>query len=396
VKIGAEKPDNNLNIKIYNSANTAISILFVLICLLHYFSQRPLWLDEGFIYQNLTEYSDSQLLGPLKHAQAFPRGHLFLSKYTSVAFDYHVLALRFLPLIFMITAFFLWSKVYVRNFSNHWAALLAVFSFVVSYKMTYYAAELKPYAMDVLAIILFFYFFQYQNLYKDKAVDSKLFLLSVILPFLCWMSYAGIFLFWIIGLNYLLMIRTNKKLIGVLIANIIASIFSLSILYQFDLKYSMNNSMFEYWGSYLICTDNVGCFFDTFFEGFKRLATYWFGYTKLHTKLSVIFIPFLLFSLIQFGFKNWKEDKFKIHSIDSLGFILFFELFVMGIFKIYPFTGGRITLFLAPFVFYFILKAIQSLRKIHWLESFFLLYYGAFCLFCLGTSLYKYFSLYFP
>lgn len=80
--------------------------IFIGLCLLHYFSQRPLWLDEGFVYQSLTTYSYEQIFGPLKTQQAFPRVHLSLIKFVSENAHYHLWAVRLCSLIAMITAFF--------------------------------------------------------------------------------------------------------------------------------------------------------------------------------------------------------------------------------------------------------------------------------------------------
>ena len=70
-----------MNLKDSCRVQTACLILFLFLCFLHFFSQRPLWLDERFILKNMQELSYPQVFGPLKYSQAFPRLHLLIIKF---------------------------------------------------------------------------------------------------------------------------------------------------------------------------------------------------------------------------------------------------------------------------------------------------------------------------
>jgi glucan phosphoethanolaminetransferase (alkaline phosphatase superfamily) len=73
------------------------------------------------------------------------------------------------------------------------------------------------------------------------------------------------------------------------------------------------------------------------------------------------------FALIAIGKSFWvslKDNKGKILDISSICGVLIIELFILGVFKIYPFTGSRITLFIAPFIFFMIVQGIYLVRKI--------------------------------
>ena len=85
---------------------------FIALCALHLLSQRPLWLDEAFVYQNIIHLSYAELFGPLKPAQSFPRVYLCIVKWIGSLFVNHVVALRFLSFVFMITAYMVWKKLY--------------------------------------------------------------------------------------------------------------------------------------------------------------------------------------------------------------------------------------------------------------------------------------------
>jgi len=386
-----------LNNQAVNKILIALTIVYAVLCLLHYFSQRPLWLDEGFVFKNISELTYYHIFhGPLKNSQVFPRFQLSIVKFLSEIFNHHLLALRFISLISMMTAFFLWIKIYRREFKEDVLFLLAVFSFVSAYYMSYYAAELKPYAFDVFSVAAFCTYFSYQKGFESKTPTKTLYLLSALLPFLLLFSYASLFVFWIGAYNFLLLLKRNRELISVFLLNGFVSLLCLTWLYYFDLQHSRNPHIQSYWESYFLCTESVLCFGDTLFEGIKRLSTFWFAHfdVKAFVVMGVIFIPFLLFGLIQYGFGRWKKDNYQIFHADVLTFIMLMELFILGVLRIYPFTGERITLFFAPFIFLMLIKAFDSLKRIAILHKFFLSYFAVYCLFALIHTLGKYLSLY--
>ena len=112
-------------------------IWFVFLCLLHYFSFREFWLDETFILNNLKNLSFSQLIGPLKNCQAFPRAYLFIIKFFAESFNYNILSLRFFPLISMLLAFLIWIKIYRKIFSFSWDFFLILLSYLILHLIHY-------------------------------------------------------------------------------------------------------------------------------------------------------------------------------------------------------------------------------------------------------------------
>ncbi|MCK5632285.1 hypothetical protein KAH94_00890 [bacterium] len=166
------------------------------------------------------------------------------------------------------------------------------------------------------------------------------------------------------------------------------------VLNNVDLRYSISACSRNYWSPYFIQVDSWGCFFETLGEGLRKLVTYWYGTSKLHVQIAIGCIPVFIFGLFRHGFVLWKKEKFNIFSVGSLAFVLFFEMIILGVLKKYPFVGSRLTLFYAPFVFYLIVKAIDSMKKIPALHVFYVSYYFGFCIFCAGTSFLEYLKLY--
>jgi len=167
-------PDRlNTKEKIYKTVITLCVVWFIFLCFLHYFSQRALWVDEVYILNNLKNFTPLQLFGDLERKQVFPRVYLFGIKLLSQQFSYHVFSLRLFSLIAMLSAFFVWARVFKNNLSGRRAYVIAIAGFVCSYKMSYYAAELKQYSMDVLVAGLFCLYLTCQKKLVDREPSKK-------------------------------------------------------------------------------------------------------------------------------------------------------------------------------------------------------------------------------
>lgn len=161
-----------------------------------------------------------------------------------------------------------------------------------------------------------------------------------------------------------------------------------------DVRHSITVPGVDYWKGKFICTDSFLCFWDRFGDGVKRLVIHWIAEIKPIRYAASIFIPFCMFALFRFGFSALKKDRLKIFTLDALSLVLFGELFILGILKLYPFTGERITLFLAPFMMYMILRGLDGLIRQPLIRRVLLSYFTLFYLLCLGRTLLRYLELY--
>lgn len=361
--------------------------LFAFLCGLHYSSARPLWLDEEYVFKSIEQLSFRESFGRLVGAQVFPRVHLVSIKALGQLFNNHLLSLRFFSLVFMLSAFTIWSRIFRNSFKNNNLFLLAVFSFVCSYRLIYYGAELKPYSMDVLVVGCFCLYACWQGNFRKQTPSTQLYIGAALLPFLMFFSYAGLFVFWMPAHNFMCLVRKNKSLVPVLVLNLVISLLCFSLYCWIDLRHSVHQvEIYSYWESYFISLESVGGFFSTFGEGFQRIVTHWFGTEKIHYKILIPFIPLVMISIFNNGIKPLIKDNLKILSVGSFGFILLAELFVFGMLRIYPFTGSRITLFLAPVIIYFIVKGIADCQRTKVLYFGLFSYFLIYCTFCLGNS----------
>lgn len=292
----------------------------------------------------------------------------------------------------MLLAFFIWFKIYRDRLSLETNFLLVLFSFISSYELVYYAAELKQYSLDVLVVGLFCLYLSYQQRFENKKPTLNFIISTIFLPFLIFLSYASLFVFWLVIINFLLNIRKNKDLFSLATIYTFLSVTCFLFAYSIDIRYNLaENCLFHYWRDYFLNTDSFYHFLKSFGEGLQRLVVWPFGNDVLVKRIGSFFIPFFLFALFAPGLN---KKKLRIYTIDVLGLVIFLELFVLGVLKKYPFTGERITLFFAPIVFFMIVKGINLFKKYKPLYAISSALYVMFLVSCALNSFFKYLKLY--
>lgn len=368
---------------------------FVILCALHFLSDRPTWLDENIVLKSVKNFSYARIFGVLAYEQIYPRVHLVIVKFLAELFDFHTYAIRLTAFLSMMGALWVWARIYKKEVRVVDGIVMCLLAFVCSYRLVYYAAELKPYATDVLCVGLYvLYILRLQNIHS-RAIQLWEYGVVCLLPFLNLFGYATIFIFWILPFNLILMALYDRRYWRLALTSCVATALSLGVMYVTDLQFMLNNSSTKSrnWESYFVCSESIGCFFSTFGEGAKRLVTYWFGNHKIFVQFSVIFIPFAWFAAFKYGIQSLWRERGKALTLDALGLVLLAELFFFGLFHKYPFTGERITLYLAPFMFYFIYRGIAAIKDRR-IKTFFMCYYIAFCVVCLFNTLFAQISLY--
>ncbi|MBF0531615.1 MAG: hypothetical protein HQL23_00795 [Candidatus Omnitrophica bacterium] len=372
----------------------ALGGIFLLIAAAHLFSNRHLWEDEWYVYRNIGWHSYGRLFKVLDPVQSFPRIYLALIKYTAGLFHFSAVALRFPSFLCMIGAAGLWIGIYRRELPSLSARLTAGLLFVASYRLTYYAAELKPYSMDVLAAALYaLYFLRWKN--PGAPAPRQELLWVVALPFLMFFSYAALIFAWIVP-AHLLWKKFIRQQDASLFFYAAVSFLAVSVcFYWIDLRFSITTPGLDYWHSYFVRVDSLGGFLSSFGEGAKRLATAWWGTTKALPRAASPFVALAYYTLFRRGWNAFKANGFTVNRVESLGLLVFAALFVLGIFHKYPFTGERLTLFFAPFVCYYLAWALEDLRQCRTMYCIMSAYTWGICLWALMDEIGWYGRLYF-
>jgi uncharacterized membrane protein len=131
----------------------ALGLLFRI---LHYLSNRSLWLDEAMFARNILDRSPLELLRPLSYHQPAPVLVRLLIDTATVLFGPTELALRLVPLLASLASVFLCFFIGKTFLDKRFLVVcMSIFSF--SYPLVYYAQEVKPYAIDVAVALTLIY-----------------------------------------------------------------------------------------------------------------------------------------------------------------------------------------------------------------------------------------------
>jgi hypothetical protein len=347
---------------------------FMMLVVLHYFNQRPLWLDEACVFESIKQYKPAELFQlTLLKTQAFPRLHLWIIQRLTDIFGSSVLVLRFMSFAAMTTAFWLWMIWAKRQWADERFQLTFALCWASSIPLIYYGAELKPYSMDVLASVLLLWALDKQS----KAV--------VWFPLMGLVSYPALFLSFIPLYNLALSgWRKGKWQRMFQYLAVLAGV--VAFVYLFDLRHSNKSLLESYWHEYFISFGSPSKFFKTFGEGINNLISRWFAETPKWVRgASRLFMGAgLLYIVINFG-KQFKAQRFLFASGLTLAAGIFVELMLLGALRQYPFSVPRMSLFFAPFL---LAAAVQF---IVWLKTqniqIYRLYHTVFIIYLVYISL---------
>ncbi len=360
---------------------------YLLLITVHYFNQRPLWNDEACVLANIQNLRPREILSqPLTHVQQFPRLYLLLIQKISAAWDRSLLSLRFLPFVFMSTAFLVWLRLAGDVLQKERDHLTFVLCWAASMPLIYYAAELKQYSMDVLAVGLFLLFSTRQQ--KIKAENPSVYpVLLALLPLLGFFSYA-IFLMFVFPLFNSLRLQGPKK--NNVLIYLSSCVTVIALVYWFDMRIGNGAALREYWHDYFISFASVGEFFKTFGEGVNNLVSRWFSDFPKWVRMPARFFMAFGFVYMILGFrKAFKKDGQMFIAVGTVALVVFIELALLGALKVYAFSVPRTSLFFCPMLLLLTVQALGIVRE-RWKYVYWPVQIGfwAYLLFvCAGISL---------
>ena len=126
--------------------------LGILIRLLRFGLQHPLWSDEAFLTFNLINRDFEQLTHPLDYQQVCPLLFLWAEKAIGLAIGFSEWSLRLLPTIASIASLFLFRHVAGRLLRGL-ALVVAVAFLAIAFTPIRHGGEIKPYAIDFLVAL---------------------------------------------------------------------------------------------------------------------------------------------------------------------------------------------------------------------------------------------------
>jgi hypothetical protein len=127
--------------------------LGVVLRLFRYGRHFPLWGDESFVAVNFIARGYRELLQPLEYGQICPALFLWIERFVVNHLGFSEWSLRLFPLVCGVASVWLFRSV-AASLVGGLPLLLSVAIFAVSFHPIRHAAEVKPYASDLLAALV--------------------------------------------------------------------------------------------------------------------------------------------------------------------------------------------------------------------------------------------------
>ncbi len=164
--------------------------LGVLLRIGRYAMDYPLWWDEAFVAVNLIRRDYLALLRPLDYGQVCPALFLWAELTVVKLLGFSEWTLRLFPLVCAILSVVLFRRM-AGSVVRGVPLLLAVAIFAVAYHPIRHAADVKPYASDLLvALALLTLAFEW---WREPQRDGRLWALAAVAPIAIALSHPAVF-----------------------------------------------------------------------------------------------------------------------------------------------------------------------------------------------------------
>jgi hypothetical protein len=344
-------------------ATWAFVAIGILLRVIRYALNFPLWCDEAFLAANLIGRSYRDLLNPLEYLQICPILFLWIEHSVVNFLGFSELSLRLFPLLCGVASvplFFYTASRVVRGAP----LLLAVGIFAVSVYPIRHAAEVKPYASDLLlalgmlALAL--------DWLRARERTSRLWALAVFAPVALALSFPAIFVAGGISAGLAVAVwktgRWRVKLpflvFNIAAATTFGALFLVSIGAQDEPTVLY---MRGYWATSFPPLDN---FAELVRWMFKVHTGRIFAYPREGRTLSSLIFLFIAIAAVVL----WRRRQ---RAVLATCLVPFFLALLAAAFKRYPYGGeARLMQFVAPSICLLAgLGAATLLRAIPWPES---------------------------
>jgi hypothetical protein len=185
--------------------------LGVLLRVVRYALNYPLWSDEAFVAANLLTRGYGDLLRPLDYGQICPVLFLWAERFVVGRLGFSEWTLRLFPLVCGVAGLLLFRRVaetVARGLPL--ALVLAVGVFAISAPPIRYASEVKPYASDLLAALLLLA--PALAWLNDRERTGRLWVLAVVAPLALALSHPAVFVAGGLGLGLAAAVwRTGRR-----------------------------------------------------------------------------------------------------------------------------------------------------------------------------------------
>jgi hypothetical protein len=193
-----------------------LMIFGLVLRLVHYLQNYPMWCDETMLAANLLDRGLADLVQPLDYRQVCPVGFLALEWVCVRTVGFCEASLRFIPALAALLSVPLFYLLARRTLGRGTQGLLlAVALFAVSESLIRYAAEVKPYATDLLFSLVLLNLAELWRRSPERA--GRMWALAAVSPLALAISLPAVFIIGTIAAVGLWEIRARRKC-GLMIA----------------------------------------------------------------------------------------------------------------------------------------------------------------------------------
>ncbi|MGO9111765.1 MAG: glycosyltransferase family 39 protein [Thermoguttaceae bacterium] len=158
--------------------------------LIRYLLRFPLWGDEAMLATNFLDRDYAGLMQPLDFHQVAPLLFLWIELTAVKLLGFHEWSLRLFPLLCSIASLFLFHRL-ARLLLHGTALVLAIGIFAVTYSGLRYAAEVKPYGVDLMVSTLLLLLVA--RWWQQPDDTRWLWVLAAVVPLALGLSYPAVF-----------------------------------------------------------------------------------------------------------------------------------------------------------------------------------------------------------
>jgi len=216
-----------------------------------YLAYLSFWNDEAALALNLSTRGFAELLHPLTHGQVAPIAFCWIEKVSMLLFGPGELGLRLLPLLAGIGSLPLIYLLGRRTLGAR-AGLICLGLLAVNGEAIRYAAELKPYSLDLL-LALVFLLLGWRSLYRELRPPDIL-VLGVGGGVAVWLSFPVIFVLATLGSLRALTTTSRHRGREVATLAVIGGVWivSFGLQWYFLGRNAVDPALLEYWSAYFM------------------------------------------------------------------------------------------------------------------------------------------------
>ncbi len=321
--------------------------------LTEYMANRSLNVDESFtancvLSQSIAE--TTQLKGSnLEKMQSYPIMFLLIEKISTRFFGPSEMSLRLYPFVCGIISLFLFMPIAQKLLPPFWS-LVAFGLFAISRDLVYYASELKPYASDIMMVLLLYLMF-----FRVISQPLSLFMVAsygLLGAASIYFSFPSVFILMGAGgcLFFNCLYERDYQQAKILTLLLVFWLGSLIFYYYFSLQYFLQNKdLVGFWApNFMPLKNGPVAVFQWLIASFKRMF-----YRSLQLPSSFAAVGFLIGGSVLFLQERRKA---------LLLFGPFVAVLLSSALEIYPFDG-RVIAFLLPAVIWIVVYGLQVIAQ---------------------------------